>query len=86
MRRSRMKSPPHPGGGLRHDIKAAGWTIAECAKRLGLSRSVLSKVLNGKRSITPSIAVSLERLGWSNADTWLRIQAIYDIAQERRIG
>ena len=79
-----MKNPPHPGGGLRYDIEAMGWTVAECARRLGLPRATLSRVLNGKQGITPAIALALERLGWSDADTWMRLQAAYDLAQERR--
>ena len=80
-----MKNPPHPGGGLRYDIEAMGWTVAECARRLGLPRATLSRVLNGKQGITPAIALALERLGWSDADTWMRLQAAYDLAQERRL-
>ena len=79
-----MNNPPHPGGGLRYDIEAMGWTVAECARQLGLSRATLSRVLNGKQAITPAIALALERIGWSDADTWLRLQAIYDLARERR--
>ena len=79
-----MKNPPHPGGGLRYDIEAMGWTVAECARCLGLSCATLSRVLNGKQGITPAIALSLERLGWSDADTWMRLQSTYDLAQERR--
>ena len=79
-----MNNPPHPGGGLRYDIEAVGWTVAECAKRLGLPRTTLSRVLNGKQAITPAIALALERIGWSDAETWLRLQAAYDLARERR--
>ena len=79
-----MNNPPHPGCGIRYDIDAMGWTVAECAKHLGLSRNRLSRVLNGKQGITPAIALPLEHLGWSDADTWMRLQAIYDLAQERR--
>ena len=82
--RSSMNNPPHPGGGLRYDIEAMGWTVAECAKRLGLRRTTLSRVLNGKQAITPAIALALERIGWSDAETWLRLQAAYDLARERR--
>lgn len=78
-----MNNPPHPGRGLRYDIEAMGWTVAECARQLCLSRSTLSRVLNGKQAITPAIALALERIGWSDADTWLRLQAIYDLARER---
>ena len=30
------------------------------------------------------MALALERIGWSNADHWMRLQAAYDLAQERR--
>ena len=73
---SNVNNPPHPGPGIRYDIEAMGWTVAECAKRLGLSRTTLSRILNGKQGITPAIALSLERLGWSDADTWMRLQAM----------
>ena len=79
-----MLNPPHPGSGLRADIDAMGWTVAECAERIGVSRNTLDRLLNGKQGITPAIALSLEQLGWSDADTWMRLQAIYDLAQERR--
>ena len=29
------------------------------------------------------MAMALERIGWSNADHWMRLQAAYDLAQER---
>ena len=41
-----MNNPPHPGGGIRYDIEAMGWTVAECASRLGLSRTTLSSVVS----------------------------------------
>ena len=75
-----------PRRGLRHDIEAMGWTVAECARRLGLSRAALSRVLNGRQRITPAIALSLERLGWSDAETWMRLQATYDLAQEALVS
>ena len=75
-----MKNPPHPGRGLRDDVEAMGWTVTECAKRLGVSRSTLSKVLNGRRPITRALALALERIGWSDVDTWRRLQAIHDAA------
>ena len=37
-------------------------------------------MLNGKQAITPAIALALERVGWSDAETWQRLQAAYDFA------
>ena len=30
------------------------------------------------------MALALERIGWSNADFWMRLQSNYDLAQARR--
>ena len=79
-----MNNPPHPGCGLRHDIEAVGWTVAECARRLGVSRATLSRVSNGNQAITPATALAVEQIGWSDAETWLRLQAAYGLARERR--
>ena len=78
-----MKNPPHPGRGLKQDCAAAGLSITEAAKKLGVARVTLSRVLNGKAGISPEIALKLEAVGWSNADFWVRLQAAYDLAQAR---
>ena len=43
-----------------------------------------ARLLNGKAGISPSMALALERIGWSNASFWMRLQAAYELAQERR--
>jgi len=78
-----MKNPPHPGRGLKQDCAAAGLSITEAAKKLGVARVTLSRVLNGKAGISPEMALKLEAVGWSNADSWVRLQAAYDLAQAR---
>jgi addiction module HigA family antidote len=84
----RMMNPPHPGEILREDcIKALGLTVTEAAKALGVSRKTLSEIVNGKASITPDVAVRLTRaFRGPSADTWLRLQAQYDLRQaEKRL-
>ena len=44
----------------------------------------LSRVLNGAAGISPDMAIRLEKAGWSNADTWMRLQAHYELAQARQ--
>ena len=63
-------------------VVAEGWTVIGTAERLGVSRVALSRVLNGHAGV--SAALALERIGWSDAEHWMRMQAIYDLAQERR--
>ena len=79
-----MYDPPHPGEILLDNVKASGWTVTECANRLGVARDTLSRLLNGHGSISPSMALALERIGWSEAILWVRLQASYNLAQERR--
>ena len=79
-----MHSPAHPGEIIRDNKNAVGWSVVEGARRLDMSRDAMSRLLNGRASLTPHVALALERVGWSNAEFWLRVQAGYDLAQERR--
>lgn len=81
-----MYDPPHPGEMIRDILedKEVRWTVTECAQRLNVARNTLSRLLNGRIGISPRMALALERVGWSNADHWMRLQAAYDLAQERR--
>lgn len=79
-----MHNPSHPGELIRDCLEAKGWTVSECAAQLGVARHTLSRLLNGHAGISPAMAISLERLGWSDAEHWVRMQASYDLAQELR--
>ena len=78
-----MKSPTHPGAGIRDDIEELGWTVTEAARQMGVRRENLSLLIHGKIGISPKMALALERVGISNADFWMRRQASYDLVQER---
>jgi len=80
-----MANPPHPGETIRFDcIEASNLSVTDASHLLGCSRPALSRLLNGRASISPNMALALERQGWSNADFWMRLQAAYDLAQARR--
>lgn len=78
-----MKNPPHPGRGLRQDCAEAGLSVMAAARKLGVARVTLSRVLNGQAGISPEMALKLEAVDWSNADFWMRLQAAYDLALAR---
>ena len=78
------KNPVHPGEILKDPYAEVGWTTQEFADRLGVSRNTVSRLLNGHCRISPNVALALERIGWSNADFWMRLQAEYDLAAARR--
>ena len=79
-----MHDPAHPGEIIREALEAERWTVTEAAIRLGVTRHMLSRVLNGKTGISPQLALALERLGWSDAGHWIRMQGAYDLAQARK--
>ena len=58
-----MHDPPHPGEIIRDAVRAEGWTVAEAAARLGVTRNTLSRVLNGRAGVSPRVALALERIG-----------------------
>ena len=80
-----MKKPPHPGRIVRQDcIDALDLTVTKAAELLGVTRQILSNLVNEKAGISAAMAIRLEKLGWSTADHWMRLQSAYDLAQSRR--
>ena len=74
----------HPGIILKEDvIKANNLSIGGAADILGVSRLTLSKIANAKGSITPNIALRIEKAFVGNADFWLRMQRGYDLMEEK---
>ena len=65
-------------------IDAEGLTITDAARRLGVARHTLSRVVHGHSAVSAEMAIRLEKAGWSNAEFWVRRQAAYDLAQARR--
>lgn len=81
-----MKAPAHPGRLLKDDIEALGLTIAEAAESLGVTRQQLYRVVSGTSGVSPEMAFRLEKAIGTSADTWLRMQAAFDLAEVRRRG
>ena len=80
-----MKDPPHPGLGVKENcLEPLGLSVTEAAQLLGVARHTLSRLLNSHASISPDMAIRLEKIGWSNADFWMRLQSAYDLAQARK--
>jgi len=80
-----MKNPPHPGLSVRHDcIEPLGLTITGAARALGVTRQALNNLVNCKAAISPEMAIRLDKAFGGGADTWLRLQAAYDLAQAEK--
>ena len=80
-----MKNPPHPGVVvLQECIEPSGLNITQAAEALGVTRNTLSELANGKRGISPEMAVRLAKVFGGTEQGWLVQQAQYDLAQVRR--
>ena len=80
-----MFDPVHPGEVLKEDVLAeAGLTVARAAEILGVGRPALSAVLNGRASLSPEMALRLEKAFGVSMDTLMRMQNSYDIAKARK--
>src|SRR5260370_42370968 len=79
-----IKTPPHPGlVVLQECIEPSGLSITDAAAALGVTRNTLSELVNGKRGISPEMAVRLAKVFGGAEQGWLVQQAQYDPAQVR---
>ena len=77
----RMKTPPHPGSVVLRDcIEPLALSITDAAAALGVTRTTLSELVNGKRGISPEMAVRLSKVFGGSAESWLVQQVQYDLA------
>ena len=80
-----MKNHPHPGELLREDVLLAlGIEVTDAAQRLGMSRTTLARVINGRAGISSDLAIRLERAGVSTARFWMTLQTNYGLSQAER--
>ena len=79
-----VRNPAHPSAVLRDSLECMGWGTYEFALKLGVSQEEVSSLMRGQCGISPVVALALERIGWSKAEFWMRLQAKYDLAQARR--
>jgi len=77
---ARMHNPPHPGEVLA-DTVMGQLTVTAFAKRLGVSRVALSRVLNGHAAVSAELAIRLAAALGTSAESWLNMQIAYDLAR-----
>jgi len=75
----------HPGQFIRTEIfEPEGLTVTHAAEVLGVTRPALSALLNCRSSLSPTMALRIEKAFGLKMDTTLRMQAAYDAAQMRK--
>lgn len=75
----------HAGDWLKTEIvEPAGVSVTALAEHLGVSRQALSTLLNGHAGLSADMAIRFEKAFGVRADTLLRMQAAFELAQARR--
>jgi addiction module HigA family antidote len=80
-----MHNPPHPGefiSGVYLDPN--GISGRELATKLGVSPSTLNRVLTGRSSISPEMALRLSKCLGRTPESWLAMQHGFDLWQARK--
>lgn len=74
----------HLGSLIRKDVIPADMSVSEAAKRLGVGRPALSNLLNGNSSLSPAMALRLEKTFGADGNALLQQQA--DLDRRNRVG
>jgi addiction module HigA family antidote len=67
-------------------VEPHGLTVTQVAAHLGVSRQNMSALLNGHAALSPMMALRFEKAFGIKADTLMRMQVAYDLAQVRLRG
>ena len=73
----------HPGEVLKDELDAREITQKEFAVEIGMQPTMLNEILKGKRSITPQVALFIEKALDIKAEFWVNMQSQFDIDTER---
>jgi addiction module HigA family antidote len=81
----RRLAPVHPGEVLQHDfIEPLGLTHYKVAKAMGVPQRRVDEICAGARAVTADTALRLARVFGMDAQTWLNLQAQYDLEVAQR--
>ncbi|RLC00891.1 MAG: addiction module antidote protein, HigA family [Deltaproteobacteria bacterium] len=81
------RQPTHPGRIIQEDyLKPLSITIKTMAELVGVSRKTMSKIINGKGSVTPDMALRLSRAFDTTPDLWLNLQKNYDLWSAEKVS
>ena len=77
-------TPSHPGDFIRTEVvEALGLSVSRAAEILRVRRATLSALLNGNASLSPEMALRIEKAFAVSMDMLLRMQAWYNTVQMR---
>ena len=76
-------NPSHPGEVLKDYL--GDMTVKEAARRLGVTRPNLSRILNGRAGISAVMSVRLAKaMPHTSPEFWLKMQLNYDLSKAQK--
>lgn len=82
MTQSLLEDPPHPGEVLDElYLKPLEMSSLACARRLGVPRTRIERLVKGQTGITPDTALRLARLFNTSSIYWMNMQTIYEMGR-----
>jgi antitoxin HigA-1 len=85
LRMPTKRKPIHPGVILRENVlPSIDMSVSDVAKALGVSRQLVHRIMAGRTSITPDMALRLGKFCGSGPDLWLRMQIAHDLWHARQ--
>ena len=80
--------PAHPGEFIREELlNELGLSVTRAAEVLGVRRATLSDLVNARASLSPEMALRIEKAFAVSMDMLLRMQALFDsYAMRQRAG
>ena len=83
--RNPNRRPTHPGAILLKDVlPELDLPQSRFAELLGVSRITVSQHLHEHRALSPDMAMRLEKLLGTSAESWLRMQEAVDLWEARQ--
>ncbi len=80
-----MHNPPHPGEFIREVyLEPFGFSARNLATKLKVSPSTLARVLQGRSSVSPEMALRLSKALGRSPESWLAMQDHYDLWYAKR--
>ena len=77
--------PTHPGEMLREEfLMPMGITQRELADGIGVPYQRINEMINGKRGVTPSTALRLEKYFGTTAGFWMNLQLRWDLYRAQK--
>ena len=78
------RQPTHSGEILREILEDENLTQTKLAEEIGVSFRAVNELINGKRRITPEMALKLSKRFKTTPLFWLNLQADYDLWKAAR--